>query len=422
MGAPVTSGSVENFVSSLKSRRTICAERRLPYMHMVFPSKPVVMTEYLPEPLSGKVHSLFGRHYRSAVEHAGLGDICLYPEEMLKAEKSSKQIFMPHDTHMAATGCAMFSELMIRTLGWTHDPQANMDTVKKHWLGDLAIMAGTNESVEEDFLRPNSRCAQLWNNRPSLTGNTGNIMIMHHPHAASSKRLLAIGDSFMARNLASLSTFFRDILYVRSPGFQPDLLDLFAPDAVITGNAERYLCRVAPDTEAESVLLYSYGLSNYSPAPDFTAALRAQLAYKPYPDHYQRWRQQVGRLRFGGLGPAKLNEQLTVDPNNDAWLESTGRDPIIFFGDTSLRAGTDYLLRIEIESEVNSIAQLFIGQTGGEHTFFEKCSISRHVSVGPNALEFTVSAGGRNQQLRFDPLKCPGRFRITAMELITIKP
>lgn len=421
MGAPVTPGSVENFVSSLMSRRTICAERHLPYMHMVFPSKPVVMTEYLPEPLSGKVHSLFGRHYRAAVEHAGLGDICLFPEEMLKAEKTSKQIFMPHDTHIAATGCAMVSELMIRTLGWSHDPRAQMDIVTRHWLGDLGVMAGTNERLEEASLRPISRSAQIWNNRPSLSGNTGNIVIVHHPHAVSSKRLLAVGDSFLDNCLASLSTFFRDILYVRSPGFQPDLLDLFAPDAVVTGNAERYLCRVAPDAEAESALLYSYGLANYTPAPDFSAALRAQLAYKHYPHQYLRWSQQAGMLRFGGLGLAKLNEQLIVDRDNDTWLQSTDRDPIILFGDTSLKAGTDYHLRVEMESEVSSIAQLFIGQTGGGHTFSEKCSVSVPVSVGMNVLEFNIPAAGRGQQLRFDPLKCPGRFQITAMDLTAIE-
>ncbi|MEQ5796383.1 hypothetical protein LZ686_17275 [Paracoccus sp. NFXS7] len=421
MGEPLIPGSVENFVSSLKSRRTICAERRLPYMHMVFPSKPVVMTEYLPEPLKGKVRSLFERHYRAVVDQAGLGDICLYPEQMLKEEKSVRQIFMPHDTHMAATGCAMVSELMIQALGWSHDPQAHMDIFNRHWLGDLGVMAGTNERLEEASLRPTSRSAQTWNNRPSLTGNTGNIVVVHHPQATSNKRLLAIGDSFIAHSLISLSTFFRDILYVRSPGFQPDLIDLFAPDAVITGNAERYLCRVAPDSLADSALMYSYGLNNYTPAPDFSAALRAQLAYKHYPHQYMRWSQQVSMLRFSGLGLAKLNEQLMIDVDDDTWLQSTDRDPIMLFSDTSLKTGADYHLRVKMESKVNSIAQLFIGQTGGDRTFSEKCSVSVPVSVGMNILEFNIPAAGRGQQLRFDPLKCPGRFQITAMDLTAIE-
>ena len=126
-------------------------------------------------------------------------------------------------------------------------------------------------------------------------------------------------------------------------------------------------------------------------------------------------------LRFSGLGLAKLNEQLMIDVDDDTWLQSTDRDPIMLFSDTSLKTGADYHLRVKMESKVNSIAQLFIGQTGGDRTFSEKCSVSVPVSVGMNILEFNIPAAGRGQQLRFDPLKCPGRFQITAMDLTAIE-
>ena len=66
---------------------------------------------------------------------------------------------------------------------------------------------------------------------------------------------------------------------------------------------------------------------------------------------------------------------------------------------------------------MSGIAQLFIGQAEGERTFSKTCSIRLDVAVGKNVLDFDIFSAGRGRQIRFAPLNCLGRLRITAMDL-----
>jgi hypothetical protein len=46
-----TPKSVHNFASNIEKRAAFCQNRGIHYLHIVFPDKPVIMTEYLPPPL-----------------------------------------------------------------------------------------------------------------------------------------------------------------------------------------------------------------------------------------------------------------------------------------------------------------------------------------------------------------------------------
>ena len=176
-----------------------------------------------------------------------------------------------------------------------------MDAEIRPRRGDLADMAGIRTRLPETFLVDSRRSLQILDNRPFLPSNTDNVAIAHNPRSASARRLLALGDSFLRDNLPTLATFYRDIFYVRSDLFQPELLDLFAPDDVVTANAERYLARVRSDAEAESVVMRGYGREDYRPAAAFVTALRAQLSARAYPAVYRGWAERMAARTFDRL-------------------------------------------------------------------------------------------------------------------------
>lgn len=91
-------------------------------------------------------------------------------------------------------------------------------------------------------------------------------------------RLLIFGDSFLRLSLKFFVPYFRDILYVRSASFQEDIATLYQPDAIITGNVERYLMQVDRDTEAESFLLSQLNSSDYASDDRHQPAFNAQLS------------------------------------------------------------------------------------------------------------------------------------------------
>ncbi|CAK7261979.1 protein of unknown function (plasmid) [Shinella sp. WSC3-e] len=284
-------------------------------------------------------------------------------------------------------------------------------------LGDLSVMIGSPERRPEILFNPRGRRFKLLNNRPFLPGNSDNVAISFNLASASTKRLLAIGDSFLFNSLASLSTFYRDILYVRSSLFQPDLLDLFAPDDVVTANAERYLAQVQPDHTADSVIMRCYGRPNYIPSADFSDALRAQLSYRAYPATYQAWSTEMNAASFNRLGPSKTNSDLLPISGSESQYEVTGVDPQIIYTDPLIEVGRTYRLHITMETNVKSISQLFIQRSpsaGGDYS----TAITVPVFPGKNQITFEIPASENGESLRFDPLNNCGRINIVHIELV----
>ncbi|MCI4590344.1 hypothetical protein MOK15_09580 [Sphingobium sp. BYY-5] len=408
--------SVDNLVANLKGRTEFCAARNIPYLHVVFPSKPVTMTEYLPAEIRGQVQSLYERQYAGAIDAAMVESI-LYPRPTLLEEKASCPVFSRQDTHMTETGNAIVSREILRRLGHRHDPLSCMEAEERDRLGDLAIMAGTRKPLPERFLQTLQRTERIWDNRPFLPSNTDNVTIAHNPRSASRRRLLALGDSFLWTCLTPLSTFYRDILYVRSDLFQPELVDLFGPDDIVSANAERYLCKVRSDAEAESVVLGGYGRTNYHPSDSFVSALKAQLAYRPYLARYAEWASQVDAMCFDRIGAGEINNHLQFAKRDASRLTSTGQDPQIIFNNTPFKHDRRYQLKISMESDVESVAQLFESSEEG-YPFVENRSQTHRVMGGPNIFTFDLMPARRGKLLRFDPLKREGNIRNLSMELI----
>lgn len=415
MGTNVSMSSVEAFAANLRARSSACMARNVRFLHVVFPSKPVVMTEKLPEGMRTQIRSLFERQYSialDAVDHK----FCLYPRMLLRDHKND-QTFRQIDTHMTATGNALVTREILRRLGYAHDPLDHMEAFTQLRHGDLSHMAGMDQKLPELFLETRKRTAQIWDNRLSLPSNTDNIVICHNPHATTKKRLLALGDSFLRDCLLPLSTYFRDILYVRSAQFQPELLNAFAPDCVITANAERYLSKVEPDTSAESVLMRGYGRKDYEPAQSFVEALRAQLAWKHYPARYEAWFRGVNALTFEGLGVGQINSEICQIPNEPGWMESIGNDPQIVFHNTTMIDGSKYELEIEMMCNVSCCAQLFLANSAGKVSFSEQYSHRINIIPGRNIIRFNINSEFSGNKIRFDPMNIQGKFLIESMKI-----
>lgn len=418
MGAKVPTSSIDAFTANLKARSSACAARGINFLHVVFPSKPVVMTEKLPKDIHARVGSLFEHQYFAALDTAGC-TCYLYPRPHLRNHENV-QTFRKVDTHMTATGNAIVAREILRRLGHTHNPLDHLEAFTQHRHGDLAQMAGIEQKPAELFFETRTRTLQIWDNRLSLPSNTDNIAISHNPLSASDKRLLALGDSFLRDCLLPLSTYYKDILYVRSAQFQPELLDMFAPDCVVTANAERYLSKVEPDAHAESVLMRGYGRNDYQPTQPFIEALKAQLAWKPYPARYESWSRKVNALVFDGLGVGQPNPDIRQIENEVAWMEAIGKDPQIIFHDTSMMDEFQYELEIALHCSVKCYAQVFIETIGNPRPFSEERSFRNIIHPGKNVIKIFMEREKRGRKIRFDPMNTQGRFYIESMALLRI--
>lgn len=269
--------SVGAFWSNLKSRAQFCAERGWPYLHIVFPSKPVVMARFLPEELRDQVRSLYLRSYLPASPPGAAAQV-LYPVEQLRALDATDLPFLETDTHMSALGSAAVVQAALTRWGLGYDLDDYFQREDGTYLGDLSAMLGRQDRQPHVALRDRGLGCVVYDNRRFLGSNSNHVTLIHSPRSVTQQRLAVVGDSFFHQSLRFLAPLFRDILYLRGPGFHADTLARFAPDAVMTGNAERYLAKVRPDAAVPDILAALARKPDYRPDETFQGALAAQLA------------------------------------------------------------------------------------------------------------------------------------------------
>ena len=94
------------------------------------------------------------------------------------------------------------------------------------------------------------------------------------------KIVLIFGDSFFRMMLIHLSAIFSRVICLRTRFLHPEMVTLIRPDVIFTGNAERYLSYVSPDTEAQAFALYPHlrGAEDLTMGGEFLAAWAAVTA------------------------------------------------------------------------------------------------------------------------------------------------
>lgn len=279
--------SVDSFCSNMQERYKYCQEKNIDYLHVVFPSKPVIKKNFLPDEYSG-VKSLFKNYYASC---DGLSSYVLYPFESLVSLEEKHSTFHKYNTHNSDYGYLEIVKTIFERLGYKLNFHEYIEGVsKKSVSGDLAEMASLSVVNEEEFisLSPGLKVYRA-GNRGFLPGNTNDVVILHNIDSVSQKRLLVFGDSFIKGTLKFLSIFFKEVFYIRSAFFHKDIVELYSPDVVFTSNAERYLCTVESDGLANNFIMSLYGSKYYSPSDSYLEAFEACLSYNYYPHLYSNW-------------------------------------------------------------------------------------------------------------------------------------
>ncbi len=250
-----TPQSRQNFFENIAARRKAVEASGVRYGHVIFPDKHSVLTEDFPfQP----VHRL-GDLYMSDIP-AGLAPYVspalLYPAQAL--QHHVPPAYSALDTHLTAQGALAVLRMMLARIGI--EAGAVLDHVQARIIttinrtGDLGIKFVPSIYQEDMILNPDWPLTEL--RRPGGF-NDGMIDILFNPAATHDKTVLLFGDSFFRGMLKHLSAVFSRVILLRTRFFHPEMLALIKPDVVFTGNAERYLADVAPDSEAFGFELYS---------------------------------------------------------------------------------------------------------------------------------------------------------------------
>jgi hypothetical protein len=407
--AKISSQYISLFFHNLKQRNRHLAVRGIPFVHLIYPSKEIVLKDKVPEPWRERIQSLFLSRY--IVMQPALANMCLYPIDLLMALNRNQPVFRVLDTHMTDAGTMAVAQHVLEKWGLQYDVSKFFVINQEERPGDLADMLNINKKISENFFKP-TFIFQRFDNRYSLPGNTDNVCIIHNSKSMTQKRLLIFGDSFIKIALPFFAPVFRDVVYVRSATFQPDMVELMAPDFVISSNAERYLCKVEADTDSKPMLFTHYGNTRYTPPPAFIAAYAAQFSWRHHRGAYEAWsrKMQAVSLRLEGLGVFQPNQQVEVlDLTGN--FRSTGSDPFLTFPATSISPDKRYVLEFDLRSDVDSIAAVYF-QLEGDERFSETKTVKLPVGVGDNYLKFALPDVRLKSVLRIDPLACQGSFTI----------
>ncbi len=281
--------SILNFRNNILRRSKFLADKGIKYNHVVFPSKPLIKRAYLPGSL--QVKSLYSQF--------GTIEPVIYPlNDLIELEKRVST-FRRLDTHMTDNGSLSVIKTLIGQLDKEElFDQVNFSSYSKVVSGDLAKMIDSGETSSEVYLEPlkydgTKFIYKQFNNNMALKGNSGRVTVQHCINSLTDKRLIIFGDSFFHAALRLLAPFFRDIFFVRTPFLFKELVTLYKPDVVYSGNAERYLQSVPSDNNCGNFFFQSFYHSNYNPDNKFVDAISAELSYASDAGSYIRWAKNL---------------------------------------------------------------------------------------------------------------------------------
>ena len=352
----VTKESKENFLSNLKQRKTFAHQQNIDFLHVIFPCKPLVLRHHCPEPYRSNIRSLFlhsysqlfpGKNYEA--EHV------LYPLAALIHEQTYQDCYWKDDTHINAAGqLCVYREIGKHIEGMSNSfPYLRIHEQLRQ--GDLGLMLGEQEPTPS-LCYPWLGETLHFSNTKELIGNTGDIVITHNPLSKNNRRLALFGDSFIKTILHLFAQDFRTVLYIRGPYFQPDIIEMFKPDVLITSETERYLAGVDSDSNGSSLLFSSIQSTyKYHPTEDFKKAFSAQLSQRSHPRITAQWEADQKRkhtFHIKSFGDALHNcDLIQLEPAEEGF-EAIGQVPVIYIYKLSTEPHGD--LVISMESSIKS--------------------------------------------------------------------
>jgi hypothetical protein len=266
-----TPASFLNFQNNVATRAHIAKLCRCKYLHVIFPDKQSVLTEEFPIKKTVRLGDLYTR----MIFGSPLEKLVLFPAYNLKATKE-KNCYQKLDTHLSDYGSLIVLKNILKKIDEpANDALEELETLIVHPKVSHGDLGGklTPKAVQESIhLKTN------WNYRHfSSNGsfNNGQIDIYFSPDAPIKKKLLIFGDSFYRLMLVHFSRVFSEIVFLRTPYLHAEMVQLIKPDIILTGNSERYLADVSPDSNAPAFQMYSYSHNSTSkPSGNFINAFR----------------------------------------------------------------------------------------------------------------------------------------------------
>jgi len=409
----VSNESKENFLANLNQRKTFAQQRKIDFLHVIFPCKPLVLRHNCPKPYRNTIRSLFlhsystlfqGRDYES--EHI------IYPLGALIHEQTYQDCYWSNDTHINAAGqLCIYQEIGKHIQGLSNNfPYFRVQEQLRQ--GDLGLMLGKHEPIPSLCFPWLGETLQFSNTR-ELTGNTGDVVFAYNPLSSNNRRLVLFGDSFIKTILHLFAQDFRTVLYIRGPYFQADMIEMFKPDVLITSETERYLAGVDSDNNGSSMLFSSIqSTDNYQPTEDFKNAFSAQLSRKSHPRITAQWesdQKQKHSFHIKCVGDALHNcDLIQLEPAEEGF-EAIGPAPVIYIHKLSTKPHGSIIIRLD--ASINSKLKL---------TVLRKCThmesaleVHEHeVNRGIQQIHFKIDNSQNIDGLLFQPLHHNGRFKL----------
>lgn len=403
-----------NFFNNIKSRARYCLSEGIGFLHVVFPSKPVVMADFLPMNV-GQIESLYRSEYERFFRDDELSEKILFPDELLQSVlRSGRKPYFRQDTHLADFGKLAIYHDICKRFGFEERDFTFNERVFK---GDLAGRLGLEGVVESFFVVDDNFF--IFDNRSSLPGNTDNVVIVKNLDLSDGPRLLVFGDSFWKDMLPLFAQNFQEILYIRSPSFHKEIVPFFKPDFIFTGNAERYLSSVSCDEKRHNVLVKHYGDSNYSPKGDFVSAFKAVLSIGYDLANYRAWSESLGSgITLDCLVASDLRDVEFKQENGSSVIRSLSSDPQIIFDDLKFKK-RQYVLNVSLYSDSDTIFQVFFSPSGvPDFKFSEGASRTHQIKSGYNKFSIVLPERRLGSRLRIDPLRCEGEMILYSLNLV----
>ena len=409
----VSESSKTNFLDNLRGRKHFAEQHNIPHLHVIIPCKPLVVRDKTPEPYRSNIRSLFLNKYAPLFPGRDpIQEDILYPLDSLIREQTQRDCYWANDTHINAAGqLCIYREIRkhIPDLSTTFPLLRIAEQLRQ---GDLGLMLG-NEEPLPSLCFPWTGELLTYSNTQALPGNTGDIVITHNPLSRMQRRLVLFGDSFIKTMLHLFAHDFRTILYIRGPYFQPDMIELFTPDVLITSETERYLAGVDNDNNGPSLLFESFReREDYKPSPDFQSALSAQLSYRSHPRITQGWEaEQVSLHSFSiiGIGAAIHNRDIQQQDELGRSFEAIGPVPVIHIHTLSNQPQGQ--LVIELDSEIDSQLKLTVLRSCPNMS--APLEVHQHpVRNGSQQIVLPINHDVPIEGLLLQPLHHPGRFTL----------
>jgi|ETNmetMinimDraft_3_1059899.scaffolds.fasta_scaffold00950_4 hypothetical protein len=282
----VSTQAKELFSKNMIYRKRLCESKGAQFLHVVFPCKPIVRTEFVP---------LAKREIKPIFDTSLKTDDVIYPLESLVADLTS---FYKSDTHTSHRGSLIILDIILAKLGINLNYSPTFKSAKK--LGDLTRMLNMDFTEEvQNFVGIEGQSIRTLDvtNKAGLKGNSGIIRITKSPNALLKKRILIFGDSFFNNNMIKIMTcFFEEITFFRSPILIECIVDWVAPDIVLTGQAERYTSS-AIDDQGQIFPIINYMNANFYDSSKvgnaFFMALNAVFSKGRKPEVHEAWSDLV---------------------------------------------------------------------------------------------------------------------------------